>query len=76
MDKKQNVKRFFLIFFLGWLGSFIINHSKLKPEGYKSRTLAYIFLGYLTCGIYTLVACFSQFGFDPNKEKNVGYFKA
>jgi len=76
MDKNKKVGRFFLTFFLGWLGSFIINHSGLKPEGYKSRTCAYLFLGYLTFGIYSLVASISNFSFDPNKEKNVGYFKA
>ncbi len=71
----MKVGRFFLTFFLGWLGSFIINHSGLKPEGYKSRTLAYLILGYITFGIYTLVAAISQFSFDPAKEKNIGYKK-
>ena len=71
----MNVKRFLLTFFLGWLGSFIINHSKLRPEGYKSITGAYIIWGYLTCGIYTLVASFSNLGFNPDKAKNIGYKK-
>ena len=29
----NNVVRFLLTFFLGWIGSLIINHSSLKPEG-------------------------------------------
>ena len=44
MDNK-NVIRFLLTFFLGWIGSIIINHSSLKPAGYTSRTVvAYILL--------------------------------
>ncbi|MBP3391891.1 MAG: hypothetical protein J6L76_03785 [Clostridia bacterium] len=74
MDGK-NVPRFFLTLFLGWIGSFIINHSGLKPEGYTCRTTAYFFLTYLTCGIYQLVASICNFGFSPNKEKNIGYSK-
>ena len=72
----MNVKRFLLTFFLGWLGSFIINHSKLKPEGYKSRTGSYLIWGYFTCGIYTLVASLSNLSFSPDKAKNIGYKKA
>jgi hypothetical protein len=71
----NNVKRFLLILFLGWIGSIIINHSSLKPEGYTSRTGAYFFFAILTLGIYNLVALFSQFKFDPAKEKNIGYKK-
>ncbi len=37
----NNVKRFLLTLFLGGIGSFIVNHSTLKPEGYKSRTELY-----------------------------------
>ena len=77
MEKDNtNLVRFLLTFFLGWLGSLIINHTSLKPEGYKSRTMAYIFLGYITCGIYTLVASICNLTFDPAKAKNIGYFKA
>ena len=52
--EKNNDKliRFLLTFFLGWIGSIIINHTDFKPEGYTSRTLAYFFLTYLTLGIY------------------------
>ena len=71
----NNVVRFLLTFFLGWIGSLIINHSSLKPEGYTSRTLAYLFLGYITCGIYSLVASICNLTFDPAKAKNIGYFK-
>jgi hypothetical protein len=71
----QNLVRFLLTFFLGWIGSLIINHSSLKPEGFKSRTLAYIFLTMITFGIYGLVASICNLGFDPAKEKNIGYKK-
>ena len=73
MDNK--VVRFLLTFFLGWIGSIVINHTSLKPEGYTSRTLAYLFLGIVTFGIYPLVASIFNFMFDPAKEKNIGYKK-
>ena len=72
----NNLVRFLLTFFLGWIGSLIINHTSLKPEGFKSRTLAYIFLTMITCGIYGLVASICNLTFDPSKPKNIGYFKA
>ncbi|MBQ8302625.1 MAG: hypothetical protein IJX97_03640 [Clostridia bacterium] len=72
----NNVVRFLLTFFLGWIGSLIINHTSLKPAGYYSRTLAYIFLTMLTFGIYGLVASICNLTFDPRKERNIGYFKA
>ena len=68
----QKVVRFLLTFFLGWIGSFIINHSSLKPEGHTSRTFAYLVLAYLTFGIYPLVASICNLCFDPAK-KNIGY---
>lgn len=71
----NNLVRFLLTFFLGFLGSFIINHSSLKPEGFTSRTLAYFLLAYLTFGIYPLVASICNLTFDPSKEKNIGYVK-
>ena len=74
MDNK-NVTRFLLTFFLGWIGSIIINHYSLKPEGYTSRTLAYFFLSYITFGIYGLVAAICNLMFDPAKERNIGYKK-
>ncbi len=74
MDNK-NLVRFLLTFFLGWIGSLIINHSSLKPEGYTSRTLAYFFLGIITIGIYDLVASICNLIFDPNKPSNIGYKK-
>ena len=69
------VARFLLTFFLGWIGSIIINHTSLKPKGYTSRTLAYFFLYALTLGIYQLVASLCNLGFDPAKERNIGYKK-
>ena len=74
MDDKKLV-RFILTFFLGWLGSLIINVTDLAPKGYKSRTAAYIFASLLTLGIYGLVASVCNFTFDPNKERNIGYFR-
>ena len=73
MDNKT--ARFLLTFFLGWIGSLIINLTSLKPEGFKSRTLAYIFLTIITFGIYGLVASICNLFFDPAKEKNIGYKK-
>lgn len=75
MDNNKLV-RFLLTFFLGWIGSIVINHSSLKPEGFKSRTLAYVFLSIITFGIYGLVASICNLTFDPTKERNIGYFKA
>lgn len=75
MDNNKLV-RFLLTFFLGWISSIVINHSSLKPEGFKSRTLAYVFLSIITLGIYGLVASICNLTFDPTKERNIGYFKA
>ena len=71
----NNVVRFLLTFFLGWIGSLIINHTSLKPAGYRSRTAAYLFLSMITFGIYGLVASICNFTFDPNKASNIGYVK-
>lgn len=70
----KNLSRFLLTFFLGWIGSFIINHTSLKPTGWKSRTCAYFFLSIITFGIYPLVASICNFSFDPTKTSNIGYF--
>ena len=72
----NNLVRFLLTFFLGWIGSVIINHTTLKPAGFRSRSWAYFILSYITFGIYGLVASICNLTFDPNKEKNIGYFKA
>ncbi len=74
MDTK-NVIRFILTFFLGFIGSIIINHTELKPEGFTSRSWAYFLLSYITFGIYPLVASICNLFFDPSKEKNIGYKK-
>ena len=71
----NNLVRFLLTFFLGFIGSIVINHTSLKPAGYTSRSLAYFFLSIVTFGIYGLVASICNLTFDPNKEKNIGYFK-
>lgn len=67
--------RFILTFLLGFIGSFIINHTSLKPAGWKSRTCAYFFLGIITFGIYSLVASICNFTFKPDSGSNIGYFK-
>lgn len=74
MDENK-VVRFLLTFFLGWIGSLIINYTSLKPDGFRSRTLAYIFLTFLTFGIYGLVASICNLTFDPAKPSNIGYIK-
>ncbi len=71
----NKIIRFLLTFFLGFIGSFIINHTSLKPTGWKSRTCAYLFLSMITFGIYALVASICNFTFDENKASNIGYFK-
>lgn len=71
----NNLVRFLLTFFLGWIGSVIINHTNLKPQGFRSRSLAYFFLPMITFGIYGLVASICNLTFDPNKEHNIGYCK-
>ncbi len=75
MNDNNKLVRFLLTFFLGWIGSLIINHTSLKPEGFTSRTGAYIGLGIITFGIYDLVASICNLTFDPTKEKNIGYKK-
>lgn len=75
MTDNNNLVRFLLTFFLGFIGSFVINHTTLKPEGWKSRTLAYFFLGLITFGIYELVASICNLVFDASKDSNIGYFK-
>ena len=73
--QNNNLARFLLTFFLGWIGSVIINHTSLKSNGFTSRSLAYFFLSIVTFGIYPLVASICNLTFDPNKEKNIGYFR-
>ena len=71
----NNLVRFLLTFFLGWIGSLIINHTSLKPAGFTSRTGCYIFLTAITMGINGLDASICNLMFDPNKERNIGYKK-
>lgn len=75
MKDNNNLVRFLLTFFLGFIGSLIINHTSLKPQGWKSRTLAYFFLSIITFGIYELVASICNLVFDPSKTSNIGYIK-
>ncbi len=77
MNQKDNHNgaRFLLTFFLGFIGSIIINHTSLKPNGYRCRTAAYFFCTIITFGIYGLVASISNFSFNPNPQRNIGYVK-
>lgn len=75
MQDNNNLVRFLLTFFLGFIGSFIINHTTLKPNGWKSRTCAYFFLSMITCGIYGLVASICNLTFKATSGSNIGYFK-
>ena len=76
MEKdNNNLVRFLLVFFLGFIGCIIINHSSLKPQGWTARTWLFIFLGIITFGIYDLVVAVCNFAFDPNKASNIGYKK-
>lgn len=68
----KNIVRFLLTLFFGWLGSVIINHSNLRPEGYQCRTGAYFWLSVLTLGIYPTVASICNICFTYG-EKNIGY---
>lgn len=70
---RDKVARFLLTYFLGWIGCLIINHSHLKPEGFKARTLSYLIWGHVGLGIYPLIASISNFWFDPNRRRNYGY---
>ena len=74
-DKQNNLARFLLTFFLGWIGSIVINNTTLKPRGYSSRSCAYFFLAILTLGIYPLVASIANLTFDPMKPDNIGYYR-
>lgn len=65
--------RFLLTFSLGWIGNVIINHTDLKPDGYSSRTLAYVLLNLITFGIYGLVASICNLTFAPANGKTIGY---
>ncbi len=75
MEDNNNLVRFLLTFFLGWIGSVIINHTSLKPNGFRSRSLAYFFLSMITFGIYSLVASICNLTFDSSKDQNIGYIK-
>ena len=71
MTDNKNLARFLLTFFLGFIGSIVINYSSLKPEGYTSRTTAYLFLSIVTFGIYGLVASICNLIFDLTKDNNM-----
>ena len=74
-ERNKKVARFLLTFFLNFIGSFIINHTALKPKGYTSRTSTYALCFFLCVNIYGFIASLYQLAFDPSKEKNIGYKK-
>lgn len=69
MDNNK-IYRALLIFFLGWIGSVIINRTALKPEGWTSRSWLVALVPF-----YALIALIGAFTFDPAKESNMGYVK-
>ena len=74
----KNFVRFLLILFLGALGSFIINHTSLRPKGWRSRTCGIFFWPLLTFGIYWLVVAIANLSFTSNavdKHTHIGYFR-
>lgn len=75
LEATNRLVRFLLTFFLGFIGSIIINNTNFRPAGWKSRTLSYFFWGTLTFGIYVLVASTANFKFDAAKDANIGYFR-
>jgi len=72
-DHPNALPAFLLTFFLGFIGSFVVNVADLAPKGYKSRTLAYFFLDIITFRIYGLVASICNFAFSSEKQRNIGY---
>jgi hypothetical protein len=66
--ENKNLVRFLLTFFLGWIGSIIINRTEIKLEGHTCRTVAYFFLTIVTFGIYALVVLICNLSFDSAKE--------
>lgn len=75
MKEDKKLIRCLLTFFFGWIGSLVINCTEVKPEGWRSNTVAYFFLGIISLGIYKYVASFFNLVFDETKESNVGYIK-
>ena len=69
MDMK-NIVRAILVWCLGWVGSIIINHTALKPEGWTSRSWLIALIPF-----YGLISVIGAFLFDPAKESNLGYVK-
>lgn len=69
MDNNK-IYRALLIFFLGWIGSVIINRTALKPEGWTSRSWLVALVPF-----YGLIALIGAFTFDAAKESNMGYVK-
>lgn len=67
--ENKNLTRFLLTFFLGWIGSLVINHSSLKAEGWTSRTGCYILLTIVTCGIYQIVASICNLTSTPPRTR-------
>ena len=66
----DNVKRFLVTFFLGWIGAIIVNNTSLKPEGWRCRVLFYFI------PVLNIISIICNFMFDPAKESNFGYKKA
>ena len=55
--KKHKLARFFLTFFFSWVGSIVINRTRLKPDDYKCNTVAYLCtdLPFFLCGLLAVL---------------------
>ncbi len=69
MDFGKRLARAMFVLFLGFLGSFIINHSGLKIQNFTSRTGIY----FIFRGIYNLIGFFANLSFDPHSAHNPTY---
>ena len=74
-DLGKNFLRFMLVFCLGFIGCFIINHTSLKPNGWKARTYLCFFLGLITMGIFQIVLSIYYLSFSESNPSNFGYIK-
>lgn len=71
MDFGKRLSRAMLVLSLGFLGSFIINHSGLRIQNFTSRTGMYFIFS--SSGIYNLIGFFSNLCFDPHSAHNSTY---
>jgi len=63
MKKSKEYLLLFMLVFLNFIGSIIINTSSFAPKGYRCRTLVYFILGIIVSVVYIIIAIVS-----PNKD--------